>query len=104
MDEIAIGDGSLIAGAKEIGDGDSEFGKIDATSEKTNNWHNDIIDKGIDDGGKSTAYGDAYGEVNDGAAVDEFDKFFAEAGVVFVRLFESFFGFGASFGFSLFDL
>ena len=103
MDEIAIGDSGLVAGAEEIGDSDGEVGKVDAASEETNDWHNDIIDKRIDDSSKSTAYGNAYGEIDDGAAVDEFDEFFAEAGVVLVSFLESFFGFGASFGFSLFE-
>ena len=104
MDEIAVSDNGLVAGAEEVGDGNGEVGEIDAASEETNDWHNDIIHKRIDDGGKSAAYGNAYGEIDDRAAVDEFDKFFAEAGVVFVGLRKSRFGFGASFSFGLFDL
>ena len=97
LDEIAIGDDSLIASAEEVGDSDGELGKVDAASDEPDNWHDDVIDKGINNGSKGRANDDAYGEVDDRAAVDKFGEFFAEGATFFVELGEILFSFGGFF-------
>lgn len=97
LDEIAIGNDGLIASAEEVGDSDGELGEVDAASDEPDNWHDDVVYKGINNGSKGRANDDAYGEVDDRAAVDEFSEFFAEGATFFVELGEVLFSFGGFF-------
>ena len=72
LDEVAVGDVGDRVGAKEVRDVEGEAGKVETAGEKTGDWHDDIIDKGLNDGGKSSTPGDTDGEIDDATAVDKF--------------------------------
>ena len=91
LEEGAVADFGGFAGADPAGDGEGEVGEIDAAADEADNWHDEIIDEGIDYGGESAAYGNTYGEIDDGAAIDEFDELFSETAAFFFDGFGFFF-------------
>lgn len=76
LDKVAISDVSSRFGAEEVRYVDSEFREVEAASKEAGNWHDNVIDKGGNDGGKSATNSDTDSKLNDVAAVDKFTKLF----------------------------
>ena len=49
LEEVAIGYGGGTGSAEEVGDGDAEFGKVNAAGDEGNDGHDDIFDERVDD-------------------------------------------------------
>ena len=61
LDEYAVADVGGGSGTEDIGDGDFEVCKIDATDDETDERHDDIVDKAGDNFADSTTDDNAYG-------------------------------------------
>lgn len=58
-------------GAEKVRDVEGEAGKVETAGEEAGDWHDNIVDEGLDDSGKCATDGDTDGEVNDAATVDK---------------------------------
>lgn len=81
LDEIAVSDVGDGVGTEDVGDVNGQGREVEAAGEEAGDGHDDVIDKGFDDGGEGATNGDTDGEIHDAAAVDEFAKFFKEVAV-----------------------
>ena len=86
LNEIAIADNCSGIATKEIWNGNAEVGKICTAADKADDWHDDVVDKGSDNGGKGSTNDDTYSEIYYAALGDEFFEFCDEA-IFFVGFF-----------------
>lgn len=75
LDEVAVSDVGDGVGAEDIRNVDREGGEIKTAGQEAGDGHDDVVDKGFDDGGESATNRDADGEIHDATAVDELFKF-----------------------------
>ena len=100
MDEFAVGNGGFVVEAEKVVDVNGKAVEIDATSEEADDWRDNVVDEGIDDGVEGATDGHTNGEVDNRAAVDEFNEFFADVDIFHVPTMEKtfdFFAFGNVF-------
>lgn len=88
LNEFAIGNGGFVVKTEKVVNVDGEIVEIYAAGEQTDDRCDDIINERIDDSIESATDCDTNGEVDDGAAIDEFDKFFANVDVFHVPTME----------------
>ncbi len=87
LDESTVTNFGGFASANPAWNGDGEVGKIDAATDEPNDWHNNVVDERIDDGGESAAHGNTYGEIDDGATIDKLDELFSKTAAFFFGFF-----------------
>lgn len=81
LKKVTIGNMGNGIGTKDIGDVDCKCRKVEATSEEASDWHDDVVNEGFYDSGKSATDGDTDSKVDNTATIDEFTEFFKEGAV-----------------------
>ncbi len=84
LEEVAVINSGGLNTFNVGGNGKLEGAKVEAADNHGNDWHNDVVDKGVDDGGEGTTDDDTDSEVHDRTAVDEFFELFKHFGLLFL--------------------